>query len=734
MSTPRSTLEARGITVEADGTILLDRSRLAPPPGGVEGQRVDHLSYTVANPFLSAIFENSGRIASYQAFNAGPLLEPGAWRQTLMVDGQDLSGYPARTRAGGRLFEELWTGSGWQLTVSSYCDGERNALFQACYLVSLDGRPHTLEVGVRAGFLIDEEQAVSGLRYDERLQAIVAVLGEARGEEEPQVSPAPARVVLVGADLPPARWRVSGPRAFLSYRLETPPGQERGCCLVVSGGWTITEHETLLQQARAIWPQALQEARRYGQWLSDRLAVQDNVLHGLFVACLHTGLSAYRQDHWGRFQGLVPRPDFGVEVSLTFPPDTYWAAQAILPYQPEMVRDHIRSLARAVHEDGRLARSVRTTPRPGEAGPSAYDEWPDACDSPSYFALLVHDYLCWTGEHALLDEQVAGRTIWESVRACVEGLRRRDTNHDYLIEKRRLQPDWAFDVLRDDWVTSDLVLHLQALKNAAELALLRGEQETAADYATWAVGAQRAINHRMWNEERGFWVDYIRSYQGFVEDHAALDTVVAALYSLGTDSQCHRHLEHLEQKLETRHNLEQYYGDWGVMGCFPFYKQREDLTGCSVNAYGPHNGAAWPGWCGVLALAALLHRRPGWRYALERWWTYGLEQYWTTPVEYYAPPYDAPGVRQSAHLSAWSAMPAAAIVLGGFGFWPNLAGEVVLRVPPWGDSRLHGVRFRGETYDIIARNGVVTLLQEGEVVAASEHGLRVRLGHPVVEG
>ncbi|MGQ9684125.1 MAG: hypothetical protein ACUVX9_16465, partial [Anaerolineae bacterium] len=498
--------------------------------------------------------------------------------------------------------------------------------------------------------------------------------------------------------------------------------------------------------AQGAWPGSLASAQAAATWLAGRLEVEDRSLRSLFAACLHSGLSSYRRDARGGFRGLVPHPEVqglptaapvGVEqpdageTSLVTLPDTYWAAQALLPYRPEWVREHILSVAPAVHEDGRLARSLRTLPRPGEAGPAAVEEWPDAFDAPSYLALLVHDYLCWTGEHALLDEPVGRRTLWQTVCACVEGLRRRDTNHDYLIEKQRLQPDWAFDVQRDDWVTYDLVLHLQALKSTAELATLRGEEDRAEDYAAWARGAQRVANQRLWQERQGHWVDYVRSYQGFVESHAALDTSVAALYSLGTDSQCHRHLDYLARTLETRHNPEQYYGDWGLMGCFPFYRQRADLAGRSANAYGLHNGAAWPGWCGIYALAALLHRRPGWRYALERWWTYSLEQYWFAPPEHYAPPYDAPALRQSPLLAAWSAMPAAAIILGAFGFWPNLAGEVVLRVPPWGDSRLAGIRFRGESYDVVAQDDTVTLLQDGETVASSQHGLRVRLGHPV---
>ena len=739
MVSAASALQPHGISIEPDGSMLLERERItAPEVLGAERLKIDHVLYPVANPSLSAMLENPGRISTYQVFNVGPILERDAWRQTLTIDGQPHTGYPARTRVRGRLMTETWEAPGSRLAVSSFCDNERNVIYQAYRFESLDDRLHTLESITRANLLADEDQGAYGVRFDERLGAIVAILGKVLPEAEPHhpgegaANVVPARAVLIGADLAPAEWRVSDQRIYLTYRLEVPPRQEGAFCLMVTGGWSRAEHEALFEEAVERWRQALAEAMGYGDWLAGRLELDDPSLHGMFVAGLNTALSAYRRDHRGRFKGLLPAPESGFEVTSTRPADAYWSSQALLPFRPEMVRDEILALARAVHEDGRLARDVRTLPRsagaPATPSLGPYDRWPNASDSPSYFALLVHDYLAWTGDQEILEEREREQTVWEKVQACVNHLRGRDTNHDFLFEKGRTQPDWAFDVLRDDWVTYDLALHCQALKSAAQIALLRGEEQTARDLANWAEGARGAINRRLWDEGQGYYVDYIRSYQGFVERHVALDTVVAVLFGIASEHQSHRHLECLERTLETRHNSQQYYGDWGVMNCFPFYKEHDDLVGRSAWAYSFHNGAAWPGWSGIYALAELLHRRPGWRYALERWWTYGLAQYWFTPTEYYAPPYDAPSVRQGVALYAWSSMPAAAMILGGFGFWPNLAGEVVLRVPPWGDSRLNGVRLRGASYDLEARSEVVTVYQDGREIASSPRGLRLHLG------
>ncbi len=729
---PSSILARRGVHVEPDGSIVLDRSHIAPAQAvRPESGRADHIRYPVANRSLTAAFENPARIAAYSAFGVGPILEPDAWRTSLTVDGRPLVGYPPLTRVRGRLMMEAWQEPAWQLTVSSFCEGENNVVYQVYTLTSRDGQAHTLETVVRAGLLAGEDQTSYALHFDERSGAIVAGLGETVLHGEPKLT-LPARAALIGADRSPVEWGVSDRWAYLTYRLETPQGGEQALGLVVTGGWGRSEHEVLFQEATTGWRQALQAAQNQGDWLATRLEVADPELHALYTGGLSCALAAYHEDEahpptmGPAFHGLTAAAA-GEGSAVTRPGDAYWCAQALLPFRPEWVREEILTLARAVDEEGRVPLAVPAWPGIEPA------EWErDACDAPSYFALLVHDYLCWTDDCPLLDVQVGDTSIWEKVQACVNSLRRRDSNHDMLFEKGREQPDWAADVLRDDWVTYDLALHYQALKATSEIALLRGDEETARDLADWAQGAQRAINQRLWDEGKGYYVDYIRSYQGFVERHAAIDTVVTTLYGLASENQSHRHLDYLARMLETRHNEEQYYGDWGLMSCFPFYRERDDLTGRSRWAYSYHNGAAWPGWSGVYALAALLHRRDSWRYALERWWTYGLAQYWFAPVQWYAPPYDAPGLRQSDALFAWSAMPAAAMVLGGFGVWPNLAGAVVLRVPPWGDSRLNGVRLRGETYDIEARADRITVYQRGEPIASDRHGLRVHLGRAPV--
>jgi hypothetical protein len=135
----------------------------------------------------------------------------------------------------------------------------------------------------------------------------------------------------------------------------------------------------------------------------------------------------------------------------------------------------------------------------------------------------------------------------------------------------------------------------------------------------------------------------------------------------------------MRTRLESRHQPEQPWGDWGVMSVQPVYPAWLRRRGKSRFPFRYHNGGAWPVWSGVLAEQQLLRRSPDWLYPLTRAWSYGLEQGWPNPVEYHSPPF-APG----SPVNGWSAMPAAAMLLGGFGLTP----EGAQHPPPWGPSHL----------------------------------------------
>jgi hypothetical protein len=139
-----------------------------------------------------------------------------------------------------------------------------------------------------------------------------------------------------------------------------------------------------------------------------------------------------------------------------------------------------------------------------------------------------------------------------------------------------------------------------------------------------------------------------------VESNFSIDTLVTVLFGLA-DAQTPRILP-AARRLQTRHNREQPFGDWGVASVFPLYQNRQDLFGKSAERYHYHNGADWPYWDGVYGRILMERDDPEWRNVLTRWWEYGLGHGWLTPLEYFSPLYPPGGM-----LQGWSTTPAAAI-------------------------------------------------------------------------
>ncbi|SDN18903.1 hypothetical protein SAMN04487897_10272 [Paenibacillus sp. yr247] len=90
---------------------------------------------------------------------------------------------------------------------------------------------------------------------------------------------------------------------------------------------------------------------------------------------------------------------------------------------------------------------------------------------------------------------------------------------------------------------------------------------------------------------------------------------------------------------------------------------------------------------------------------MTRWFQVSLENGWLTPVEYYGPVYG-----EGSNLQGWSAMPAAAMMMGGLGLMPRLDQDKVhLKTPPWGNFSMKHIQFRGQSYHISYQEGTWTI-------------------------
>lgn len=424
--------------------------------------------------------------------------------------------------------------------------------------------------------------------------------------------------------------------------------EARGTDLVVAAGEDEAEARAgLALQAEAI----LAEALAYGE-ACDRLPEADAELRSMVLAGVHAMRSAVRRDAAGRFAGLAAGIAYSAPAR-TYYRDGYWTLQGLLDLAPDAVAGQIELLAAGVQANGEAPSGVIVSgARQAEAWEARRlasgahgrpgDWWSDHFDSPLFFVLTLADFVRATG-----DPTPAARH-WRAVRAVIDrylALRR-----DGLPVKPRHDRDWADNVYRAGHVAYDLGLWVGALDAAAWLA--RGLDPAFAVACSAEAAAARAALHRLWRPA-GWYADY-DDLCGFSEDHLALDSLTLLRWNAVPEPCARQVLDACRARLESRHNTDQPYGDWGVLCAFPPYGRRRDLRAKSAFPYRYHNGGDWP-WLDALYAEARLRRGlPGWRYPLTRWWRASLAAGWPGAVEYFSPPY-APG----SPLQGWSGFPAA---------------------------------------------------------------------------
>ncbi len=432
----------------------------------------------------------------------------------------------------------------------------------------------------------------------------------------------------------------------------------------------------------------------------------------MFTATLDNALASFKSAPESDFNAFFAGIRYRAPLRAYYR-DSYWAVQLVLPFHPEYVRSNLLLLARGIQTDGRAPSAVQFDGKP-------FNEF--HYDSPALFVMQLYDYLAWTKDLSVLEE------AWPKAQKALAYLASTDTEGSGLMEKPEADAgDWADEVLRSHHVTYDEALYYRALVCAAQIAQETGNSELSQQYQARAARTKAAINKELWLEDAGHYVDYRRK-DGSAEDHLTTDSLVTALFGIPSDSQTERLLATAKDTLESRF-VDKRLGDWGILACNPLYGRKAETRRSSFLPYSYHNAGEWPYLDGVNAFVRLWRRDEDWRYPLLRWWEYGLERNWLTPAEVYSAYYpdgraleDDFGLRQ-----AWSSMPGAAIILGGFGFWPDLDGSVGVGAPPWGDSSIAGILCRGDTYSIESTNGQATLYRNKAKWVSVDSGGRVRV-------
>ena len=515
----------------------------------------------------------------------------------------------------------------------------------------------------------------------------------------------------------PDGWRVDAPWATL--RVAAPGAIREDRRLLLPSGtaraWIVAgqdEDEVGPAVARLLRDGA-EPGRAHDAWsdaLHGRFEVDDPLLRSLVLHGLANALVARKELAGGRFAGHAAGHAYA-SPARSYYRDGYWTVQALLPIAPERALDQARLLARGVDEDGRAPSAVTATSEAGmrawrarrAADPNLASDhprddlwWPDHADSPSLFVLLARDAVAWSGAPEALRDEVDGATLLERIGWVADGIVR-SCDARGLPVKPSHDRDWADEVVRGGAVTYDVGLAYGALRAAADAwgAEARpGERGGSVD--AWRAAAARmreAADEALFDETRGHYREFMDP-DGRDPGTLAIDTLTALRFGLADEGRARAVLAAIERRLETRHDATQPYGDWGVACLRPRYPDRVPRRGKALFPYRYHNGADWPYWDGVYAEQRLRRGMDGWRYPLTRWWEVGLEKGRTTPVEYASPPWPA-----GSPATGWSSMPAAAVLLGGYGLAPD---RRPVR-PPWGDSVLRDVLVGGRRATLTVR-------------------------------
>ncbi len=337
------------------------------------------------------------------------------------------------------------------------------------------------------------------------------------------------------------------------------------------------------------------------------------------------------------FSGFCAGAEY-IDPVRTYFRDSYFTCLAMYEGKTDLIRRQILTLAHGVGKDGECPSAV------------VYDFknfWGDHYDSPSFFLLFIYDYTVHTHDFTLLNETVNGKTIYELLKLVANRLLSLVDETGLIVKKgKHNKRDWADLVNRNGYVSYVEGLYARAMYCVSKLCSYFEGEEVAEIYTQAYHKAKESINNILWNEEKGYFVNFIDG--DFVETNLSIDTIVILLFGLTDETRSKRVLCAMERLLETRNNREQQAGDFGVMCVYPFYSRRDGALRKSTQDYEYHNGSNWPYLSGLYAYACAMYGKD-FRYPVLSWFTYNANRRNFTPIEYFAP-----CVKDGSLLQAWA--------------------------------------------------------------------------------
>ena len=354
----------------------------------------------------------------------------------------------------------------------------------------------------------------------------------------------------------------------------------------------------------------------------------------LYVSSIFAALENYKEV--GNYKGFSAGCNYTAPVRTYFR-DSYWTVLSMYRDHPDLVRNQILTLAYGIDENGDCPSAVTF---------ELLTHWGNHFDSPSFFVMMVYDYINRTGDFSILDETVGGKTVYDYCLLVVNRLSE-STDETRLVFKagKYNKRDWADEVNRVGYVTYVELLYARALYCLSRIVGKRDAAQ-AGEYREAFLAVKDAINRLLWDDEKGYYINY--KTEDFVEDNLSVDTILAVLFGISDKTRTERILDNVSSLLESRNNGIQRAGDFGVMSVFPFYRGIDRARNKSSQEYEYHNGAVWPYLSALVAYAQMRNGRD-YSYALTSSFDWNIAKGNYTPIEYYSP------IRPDGSLlQAWS--------------------------------------------------------------------------------
>ncbi|MBP5405462.1 MAG: hypothetical protein J6Y74_05950 [Clostridia bacterium] len=399
--------------------------------------------------------------------------------------------------------------------------------------------------------------------------------------------------------------------------------------------FSFDNDEAAHRQAFLAFDRKKAEAKEEIEQVSVPASVKTEEEKALYLAAYFTALENHKT--LGSFRAFAAGIAY-LEPLRTYFRDGYFTLLPLYLSHPDYVRDEILTLARGIAPDGSCPSAVKRDF-------TAF--WGDHFDSPSFFVMMISDYVRHTDDETLLEEKIGDVTLLKLADKVLTKLSARADETGLLYKAGDYNKrDWADEVNRNGYVTYVEALYARALACASSL--YQGRDEAAsAKYEAAYRKVKDAINTLLFDREKGYYVNY--KTRDFTEDNLSVDTVFTLLFGIADKEKAESVLDKMEALLETRNNQAQKGGDFGVMSVYPLYKERRATAHKSMRPFDYHNGANWCYLTAMYAYAKYLYGRD-YAYPLLSCFSYNVRRGHYTPVEYFSPCAPTGG-----SLQGWSA-------------------------------------------------------------------------------